>query len=191
MTFEPLWIPKIRKILGAFFAVSRNGRTNERTNETDFIDPSIFNRGPKMVLTIFTQCLVPEIFVHFCLKSSFLGLNSSRTKEITAKPMVLSYVGHFYKHLNKNWKNPWSDIFVYFKVKKLFFNRFTPISPCQMSIFGQNWFHIVGNNTFSYFCANIFQNLPSQSWKNDFFNLKSAFLCNFEAKYQPNQRNYS
>ena len=27
--------------------------------------------------------------------------------------------------------------------------------------------------------------------KNDFFYLKSAFLCNFEAKYQPNQRNYS
>ena len=43
-----------------------------------------------------------------------------------------------------------------------------------MSIFDQNWFHIVGN-TFSDFCANIFQNLPNQSGKNDFFYLKSAF----------------
>ena len=58
VTFEPLWIPnfipKIRKILGAVFAGSRNERTNGRTDErtngrtdkTDFIDPSVFNRGP-------------------------------------------------------------------------------------------------------------------------------------------------
>ena len=51
----------------------------------------------KMVLAIFTRCLVPELCIlcHFGVKSTFLGLNSSRTKEITAKPMVLSYVGHF------------------------------------------------------------------------------------------------
>ena len=64
----------------------------------------------QMVLAVFTWCLVPEIriFGHFWLKSAFLGLNSSRTKEITAKPMVLSYVGHFSKH----WKqNPWSVFF--------------------------------------------------------------------------------
>ena len=29
--------------------------------------------------------------------SIFVQLNISQTKEITAKPMVLSYVGHFYK----------------------------------------------------------------------------------------------
>ena len=59
VTFEPLWIPnfipKIRKILGAVFEVSRNertnGRTDERTDKTDFIDPSVFNRGPKKGLT--------------------------------------------------------------------------------------------------------------------------------------------
>ena len=57
----------------------------------------------KMVLAVFTRCLVPEIriFCHFGVKSAFLGLNSSRTKEITAKPMVLSYVGHFSKHWTK------------------------------------------------------------------------------------------
>ena len=45
----------------------------------------------KMVLAVSTRCLVPEIhmFGHFGLKSAFVGLNSSRTKEITAKPMVL------------------------------------------------------------------------------------------------------
>ena len=54
----------------------------------------------KMVLAIFTRCLVPELCIlcHFAVKSAFLGLNSSRTKEITAKPMVLSYVGYFSKH---------------------------------------------------------------------------------------------
>ena len=54
----------------------------------------------KMVLSVFTQCLVPEIhiFGHLWLKSAFLGLNFSRTKEITANPMVLSYIEHFYKH---------------------------------------------------------------------------------------------
>ena len=51
MTIELLWIPnfipKIRKIVGAFFEVSCDERTdewtneqmNERKNETDFIDP--------------------------------------------------------------------------------------------------------------------------------------------------------
>ena len=29
------------------YEVSRNERTDGRTDETDFIDPSIFNRGPK------------------------------------------------------------------------------------------------------------------------------------------------
>ena len=64
----------------------------------------------KMVLAVFTRCLVPEIriFGNCQLKSAFLGLNSSRTKEITAKPMVLSYVGHFSKHWDKN---PWSVFF--------------------------------------------------------------------------------
>ena len=54
----------------------------------------------KMVLAIFTRCLVPELCIlcHFGVKSAILGPNSSRTKEITAKPMVLSYVGHFSKH---------------------------------------------------------------------------------------------
>ena len=42
---------------------------------------------------------------HLC---ATLRLNISRIKEITAKPMVLSYVGHFYKHLNKN---PWSGFY--------------------------------------------------------------------------------
>ena len=46
----------------------------------------------KMLLAIFTRWLVPEmhIFGNFWLKSAFLGLNFSRTKEITAKPKVLS-----------------------------------------------------------------------------------------------------
>ena len=41
----------------------------------------------KMVLAVFTRCLIPEIriFCHFGVKYAFLGLNSSRTKEITAK----------------------------------------------------------------------------------------------------------
>ena len=38
-------------------------------------------------------------------------LNFSRTKNITAKPMVLSYLGHFYKHLKQNLKNPWIVFF--------------------------------------------------------------------------------
>ena len=95
-------------------------RMDERMDETDFIDPSIFNQGlinekliiantkwppgpKKMVLAIFTRCLVPELCIlcHFAVKSAFLGLNSSRTKEITAKPMVLSYIGHFSKHCKK------------------------------------------------------------------------------------------
>ena len=54
-------------------------------------------------------------------------------------------------------------------------------------ICGQNWFHIVGN-TFSDFSANIFQNLPNL--EQFIFYLISAFFCNFEAKFQPNQRNY-
>ena len=37
-------------------------------------------------------------FRSFWLKSAFFGLNYSRTKENTAKPMVLNYVGHFSKH---------------------------------------------------------------------------------------------
>ena len=53
-----------------------------------------------------------------------------------------------------------------------------------MSIFGQKWFHIAGN-TFSDFSAKNVQNLPSQSWKNDFFHLKSVF---FATKFQPNQK---
>ena len=44
------------------------------------------------------------------LKSAFVGLNFSWTKEITAKPMGLSYVGHFYKH--------WNPYIGYFQVTK-------------------------------------------------------------------------
>ena len=80
----------------------------------------------KMVLAVFTRCLVPEIriFSHFWLKPAFLGLNSSWTKEITAKPMVLSYVGHFYKH----WKKKSLERFFLKGKKTLFFTRFTPFS---------------------------------------------------------------
>ena len=54
----------------------------------------------KMVLAICIRCLVQDICIlcHFGVKSAFLGLNSSRTKEITAKPLVLSYIGHLSKH---------------------------------------------------------------------------------------------
>ena len=51
----------------------------------------------KMVLAVFTRCLVPEIhiFGNFWLKSAFLGPNFSRTKICTAKPMILGYKGQF------------------------------------------------------------------------------------------------
>ena len=51
MTLEPLWIPNFipnfRKIVGVFFEISCDGWTDERTDDTDFIDHSVFNRGPK------------------------------------------------------------------------------------------------------------------------------------------------
>ena len=52
----------------------------------------------KMVLAVFTGCLVPEIhiFDHFWLKSAFLGPNSSRTGIFTAKPMVVGCKTLFY-----------------------------------------------------------------------------------------------
>ena len=50
-TFEPLWMPNcmpsFRKILRAVFEKSRSGRTNE----TDSIGPSVFNRVVKSVKT--------------------------------------------------------------------------------------------------------------------------------------------
>ena len=48
----------------------------------------------KMILAVFTRCLVPEkhIFGHFLLKSAFLGPNLSRTELFTAKPMVVGCV---------------------------------------------------------------------------------------------------
>ena len=51
----------------------------------------------KMVLAVFTRCLVPEIqiCVHFRITSVFLGPNFSRTEISTAKPMILGYKGQF------------------------------------------------------------------------------------------------
>ena len=48
----------------------------------------------KMVLAVFTRCLVPkiQIFAHFWLKSAFFGPNFSRTEIFTAKPMVVGCV---------------------------------------------------------------------------------------------------
>ena len=50
VTFEHLWIPNFipnfERFLGAVSKISRNGRTDGRTNETDFIDPLVFNQGP-------------------------------------------------------------------------------------------------------------------------------------------------
>ena len=78
----------------------------------------------QMVLAIFTRCLVPELCIlcHFGVKSAFLGLNSSRTKEMRAKPMVLSYVGHFSKH----WKKILGAFFSK-SPKKLIFKQIYPI----------------------------------------------------------------
>ena len=78
----------------------------EKKNNLKKIRKFLFHRfsgsklPQKMILAIFTRYLVPELCIlcHFGVKSAFLGPNSSRTKEITAKPMVLSYVGHFSKH---------------------------------------------------------------------------------------------
>ena len=53
---------------------------------------------------------------HFC---ATLRLNISRTKEITAKPKVLSYVGHFYKHLKQNLRKSLEHFFQ--KGKKKYF----------------------------------------------------------------------
>ena len=54
----------------------------------------------KMLLAVFTLCLVPEIqiFDHFWLKSAFLGPNFSRTEIFTAKPMVVGCVQHYSTH---------------------------------------------------------------------------------------------
>ena len=127
----------------------------------------------------------------FNLKSAFfstLRLNISRTKEFTVKPMLLSYVGHFYTHL-KNKLTKSLELFFLRGKTTLFFNIFNPINSCQITIFGQNWFHIVGS-TFSV-CVPTFFKICQANLENNFCYLKSAFLCNFEAKYQPNQRNYS
>ena len=60
----------------------------------------------KMVLAVFTRCLVTEIhiFGHFWLKSAFLGTNFSRTEIFTVKPMVVvqHYSTHFVKQLGKS-----------------------------------------------------------------------------------------
>ena len=57
----------------------------------------------KMVLAVFTRCLVAEthIFGHFWLKSAFFGPNFSRTETFTAKPMVVGYVQHYSTHFVK------------------------------------------------------------------------------------------
>ena len=54
----------------------------------------------KMLLAVFTRCLVPEIqiFDHFWLKSAFLGQNFSRTEICTANPMVVVCVQHYSTH---------------------------------------------------------------------------------------------
>ena len=44
-------------------------------------------------------------------------LNISRTKEITAKPMVLSYVEHLYKHLKKKLRKSLERFFLKDKKK--------------------------------------------------------------------------
>ena len=62
---------------------------------------------PKMVLAVFTRCLLPEIqiFDHFWVKSAFLGPNSNRTDIFTAKPMVVGCVAHYSTYFGKkNWK---------------------------------------------------------------------------------------
>ena len=48
----------------------------------------------KMILAVFTRCLVPEmhIFGHFLLKSALFGPNFGRTELFTAKPMVVGCV---------------------------------------------------------------------------------------------------
>ena len=58
----------------------------------------------KMVLAVFTQCLVPEIniFGHFWLKSAFLGPKYNQTEICTAKPMVVGCVQHYSTHFGKN-----------------------------------------------------------------------------------------
>ena len=57
----------------------------------------------KMLLAVFTRCLVPaiQIFGHFWLKSAFLGPNFSRTEIFTAKPMVVACVQHYSTHFIK------------------------------------------------------------------------------------------
>ena len=54
----------------------------------------------KMLLAVFTRCLVPEIqiFDQFWLKSAFLGPNFSRTEICTANPMVVGCVKHYSTH---------------------------------------------------------------------------------------------
>ena len=73
----------------------------------------------KMVLAVFTRCLVPEIriFCHFWLKSAFLGPHFSRTKICTAKPMILGYKGHFLRQKKKKLKKSLEPFFV--KSKKM------------------------------------------------------------------------
>ena len=101
---------------------------NDKISEFCFHRFSGSKLPKKMVLAIFAWCLVPEIciFCHFEVKSTFLGLNSSRTKEITAKPMVLSYVGQFSKHWTT--KNHWS-VFFYTSEKPNFVTDFFQILP--------------------------------------------------------------
>ena len=57
----------------------------------------------KMVLAVFTRCLVPEIQIcyQFWLKSAFLGPNFSRTEICTFNPMVVGCVQHYSTHFLK------------------------------------------------------------------------------------------
>ena len=73
----------------------------------------------KMVLAVFTRCLVPEIQIldHFWRNSAFLRPNFSRPEICTAKPMVVGCVQHYSTHfVNKLGK--WLESF-FRKVKKL------------------------------------------------------------------------
>ena len=72
----------------------------------------------KMLLAVFTQCLVPEIqiFDHFWVKSEFFGQNSSRTEIFTAKPMVVGCVQHYSTHFVKKLGKSLESFFC--KVKK-------------------------------------------------------------------------
>ena len=79
--------------------ITKYGEKNTK-NGNRFSDSKL---PQKMVLAVFTRCLVPEIqiFGHFWLKSAFVGPNFSRTEICTAKPMVVGCVQHYSIHFVK------------------------------------------------------------------------------------------